>query len=118
MGIGLAPGWHPFFILLVVMLSVQLLMKIVALRSGEQVFMKPLKFGTDLIGIVAISQLALAQQVIVATSATADLQQLATVNHALSLAFKLALFFAVFGLISEHWKYLRKGVPLQRQLAV
>lgn len=118
MGIGLAPVWHPFFVLLIVMLSVQLLMKIVALRSGEQMLIKPLDFIANLLGIGALSFLAFARQIIVASSPTADLQQLATVNHALSLAFRIALFFAVFGLVSETWKYLRTRVQPRRQLAV
>lgn len=118
MGIALAPVWHPFFVLLIVMLSVQLLMKILALRSGEQMLVKPLDFVANLIGIAALYLLAFAQQIIVSASPTADLQQLATVNHALTLAFRIALFFAVFGLVSESWKYLRTRLQPRRQLAV
>jgi hypothetical protein len=116
MGIGLAPVWHPFFVLLIVMLSVQL--KIVALRSGEQPLIKPLDFVANLLGIGALSFLAFARQIIVSSSPTADLQQLATLNHALSLALRIALFFAVFGLVSEIWKYLRARVQVRSQLAV
>jgi hypothetical protein len=118
MGIGLAPVWHPFFVLLIVMLSVQLLVKILALRFGGQVLMKPLDFVANLIGIGALSLLAFGRQVIVSSSPTANLQQLATINHAISLALRIALLLAVFGLISEIWKYLRERVHLRSRLAV
>jgi len=106
-GIYLAPVWHTFFVLLIVMLSVQLLMRIVALRSGEQVLIKPLDLAANCIGIIGIALLTFAPQLIISSSPTADVQQFATINHALILALRLALFFAVFGLISEIWKYLR-----------
>lgn len=116
LGIGLAPVWHPFFVLLIVMLSVQLLMKIVALRPGEQPLIKPLDFAANLLGLVALSLVAFAQQVIVSSSPTANLQQLATVNHAVSLGLRIALFFAVIGFITEIWKYLRARIHLRTQL--
>jgi len=118
MGIHLAPVWHTFFVLLFVLLSVQLVMKIVALRSGEQVLLKPLDLAANFIGIVGISLLAFARQIIVSSNPTADLQQLATINHALILAFRIALFFAVFGLISEIFKYFCARVRVRRQVAV
>jgi hypothetical protein len=118
LGVGLAPVWHTFFVLLIAMLCVQLLRKALALRSGEQALLKPLEFVANVIGLAAISLLAFARQIIVSSIGTADLQQLATVNHALSLAFRVALFFAAVGLVSELWKYLRGRFLVRRQIAV
>ena len=118
MGVGLAPVWHTFFVLLIVMLSVQLVMKIAALRSNGQALVKPLDFVANVVGTIALSFLAFSRQLIVSSSPTADLQQLASVNHALSLAFKIALLFGVLGLASELWKYMRAHVHVRKQLAV
>jgi len=118
MGIHLAPVWHTFYVLVIVMLSVQLMMRIVALRSGEQVLIKPLDLVANCIGIIAIWLLAFAPQLIVSSNPTADLQQIATINHSLILVFRLVLCLAAFGLVSDIWKYLRDRVPMRRQLAV
>jgi len=85
MGIHFAPVWHSFYVLLIVVLSVQLMMKIVALRSGEQVLIKPLELVANFIGIIAIWSLAFARQLVVSSNPTADVQQLVTVNTRSSL---------------------------------
>jgi len=117
-GVGLAPVFHPFYVLILVMLGVQLVMKIVGLRSGEQRLVKPLDFVANLLGIWALSMLAFAKQIIVPLSGGMDASKLASTNHALSLAFRLALLFAVYGLIKELWKYFRSRIRVRRALAV
>lgn len=117
-GVGLAPVWHPFFIVLIVMMCVQLAMRILALLPGEQALVKPLDILANVVGIVGVGLLAFAPQIIVSSSPAADLQQLATVNHAIALGFRVALFFSIAGLIAEIWKYRCARVQLRRELAV
>jgi len=117
-GISLGPVFHPFYVLLLVMLGVQLVTKIVGLRSGEQRLAKPLEFVANLLGIWALSMLAFARQIIVALSGGMDASQVTSINHALNLAFGIALIFAVYGLIKELWKYLRNRIPVRRALAI
>ncbi|HEY4008891.1 MAG TPA: hypothetical protein VGM11_01985, partial [Acidobacteriaceae bacterium] len=64
-GVGLAPVWHPFFNLLILMLCVQLVMRIVALWPGEQALVKPLDVLANIIGIAGVSLLASARQTLV-----------------------------------------------------
>ena len=78
---------------------------------------KPLELVANFIGIIAIWSLAFARQLVVSSNPTADVQQLVTVNHALILVVRLVLFLAVFGLVSEIWKYQRERVHVRRQLA-
>jgi fumarate reductase subunit C len=116
--VGLAPVWHTFYGLLLVMLTMQLVVKVLALRDGGRVLMKAVDFLANGIGIVALALLAFAGQIFVATSAGLDAQKLADVNHGVSLALRIALLFAAFGFVSEIWKYVRGRVHLRRQLAV
>jgi hypothetical protein len=116
--VGFAPVWHTFYGLLLVMLGMQLVVKVLALRDGGRVLMKAVDFLANGIGIVALALLAFAGQIFVATSAGLDAQKLADVNHGVSLALRIALLFAAFGFVSEIWKYVRGRVHVRRQLAV
>ena len=53
LGVALAPVWHTFYLFLIVLLVVQLAMKLIAFLPAFQGWLKPLKLGTDLLGIVA-----------------------------------------------------------------
>ena len=46
--------------------------------------------------------------------ASVDAQKLASVNYGVGLAIKIALFFAVLGLLIESWKYVKCRVPAGR----
>ena len=114
LGVKLAPVWHVFYVLLIVLLSVQLIMKLLALRTGAYGWMKAMKWATDLLGVVALGTVACAKELLVAATATANLQKLAEVNHAMSLGFRIALLFAVAGLVKEGWEFAKRKVPATR----
>jgi len=113
-GVGFAPVWHVFYALLVVLLTVQLGMKLLALTPGPHAWMKSMYFATNVLGVVALAIVVRADQIFVATSATTNLQTLAQVNHSVGLAMRIALVIAVVGLINDGWKLVRKWTPARR----
>ena len=116
LGVGFAPIWHVFYGWLVVLLSIQLVMKIAALLPGSHRWMKPLDLLMNLLGAIAIGMVAFARESLVATSSNTNLQKLAAVNHSMALAFRVALFFAVLGLAKEAWKYAKNWVPAEKMV--
>jgi len=116
LNVALAPVWHVFYALLIVLLSVQLVMKLLALSSGTHRWMKPLKLATELLGVVAVGMIACAKELLVAANGSANLQKLAEVNHAMSLAFRIALIIAIVGLVKEVWEYANR-MRVVRQMA-
>lgn len=117
-GIALAPVWGTFYAILIAVLSVQLIMRIVALRPSGQPWVKPLDLASRVIGIVGISLLAFGPSLLIASSAIGpngiDPQKLAGLNHGLTLAFRITVLVSVFGFGQEAWKYLRHGGSLRR----
>jgi hypothetical protein len=107
-GVDFAPVWHVFYVLLVVMLSVQLVMKTLALRDGNHAWMKPMEIFTDLLGVVALGTVAFAKEYFVPLSPTVDVHSLAAANQAVGQAMRIALLFAVFGLGLKWWKYFKQ----------
>lgn len=118
MGIALAPIWSSFYAMLIAVLSVQLLARILALRPGDQPWVKPLDLCSKFIGILGVSLLAFSQQILIATNGTMNSQKLADINHGLSLAFRITLIISVFGFLPKTWKYLRDLGRMQRRLAL
>lgn len=117
-GIALGPVWGGFYAMLLAILSVQLLMRILALRSSPQPWLPGINLATSVIGVVGVSLLAFGQPILIATSATMDPLKLAALNHGLSLAFRLILILGIFGFFAELWRYLRRpGLPRRRPLA-
>jgi magnesium-transporting ATPase (P-type) len=114
LGVRPAPVWHVFYLLLTALLVVQLVTKLLALLPQTQRALKPLKIAADLFSAGTIGYLVWNGTYFVASDATQNLQKLATVNHSISIAFRIALFFAVLGLVSEGWKQLRCVVPKSR----
>jgi hypothetical protein len=117
-GVAFGPAWRPFYMLLIVLLSVQLLMRLLALRPGEHPALKPLDILTHLLGIAALSLLAFSKQIIVAANPLVDAQKLAGVNHAIGLALRIALFVAAVGVVLDAWKFLRSRVGVLQRLTV
>jgi hypothetical protein len=114
MGVALAPVWHVFYVLLIVLLCVQLLMKLTALAAGGDRWTRPMKWVADLFGVVSLGIIACAKELLVPANANANLDTLATVNHAMSLGFRIALVFAVAGLVKEAWQLAKRKVPVTR----
>ncbi len=114
LGVSPAPIWHVFYVLLVILLVLQLVTKLLALLPDTQRSVQPLKIVTDLFSAVALGYLAADGTYLVAADATQNLQKIATVNHWMSVSFRIAVFFAVLGLLSEGWKLMRRAVPKAR----
>jgi len=114
LGVSFAPIWHVFYRLLIVLLTVQLGMKLMALTPGVHKWMKPLELLSNLLGVVALSIMAWTADYFVPSGAGVDAQKLASVNYGVGLAIKIALFFAVLGLLIESWKYVKRQVPAGR----
>jgi hypothetical protein len=117
-GMGLAPVWHQIFVLVIVMLSVQLVQRLAALREGTQGLVKGLDFLGNAIGIAGLWILASAGPTLVATNAGVNAQKLQSLNYAIGMGFRLVLLLSVIGLVMEIWKYVRGRVRVPRQVAV
>jgi len=119
LGVALAPVWHTFYLLLIVLLVVQLAMKLIAFLPAFQSWLKPLKLGTDLLGVVAIGLLAWVPIYFVPAGPAVDLEKIAQVNHAVGLAFKIAFVISLAGvplagLLKRGWGYLKRQLPTER----
>jgi uncharacterized protein YqgC (DUF456 family) len=109
-----APVWHVFFLFLIIPLFVQLAMKVLTIVNQHSAWARALKVIGDLLGAVSLGILAFAQEYFVPTSSAADLHTLASVNHAMTLAFRIGLFFAILGLLTESWKSIKCFIPTER----
>ena len=116
LGVTLAPVWHTFYALLIVLLTVQLVMKLLAFVVAAQPWMQLMELVTDLLGVFAIGLLAMASAYFVPANALADLHRIATVNHSVNLAFRIVLVIVVAGLVKDGWQYAKRSKPM-RQLA-
>jgi hypothetical protein len=114
LGVTVAPVWHRFFVMLIVMLSAQLVVKLLALVPGENTWIKPFDLAADLLGIAALSVLAFAKEILVPVRPLVDLQQLATINHGITLGLRIAFLCAVLGMLAEIWKYARRSLRVDR----
>jgi len=114
LNVALAPVWHPFYGLLIVVLVVQLMMKLLAFVPGAQKVLAPMKTVTDLLGLVAVGMLAASSTYFVAAGAAADAHQIATVNYSVGIAFRIAFLCALAGFVREIWKYVKRAKPVQR----
>jgi len=113
-GVTVAPVWHTFYVLLVIVLTVQLGLKLLALMPRPSAWMEAIEFATNVLAIVALSILAWAGQLFIATSSAANLHDLADVNQGVQLALRIALVFAAIGLAKKGWQIVRRVGPARR----
>jgi hypothetical protein len=111
LGVSFAPVWHTFLFFFIALLFVQLVTKVIAVVRESHPWIRPLNIVTNLLSIAACATLAFAREYFVPVSHSADLQRLADVNHAMALAFRVALFFAVLGLLTDGWKSVKRFLP-------
>jgi hypothetical protein len=116
LNVALAPVWHMFYTLLITLLSLQLVMRLLAFVPAAQRLMQPMKFLTDLLGIVAIGWLATASVYFVEAGAGSGGHDVASVNQAMGLAFKIAFLAALIGFGREIWKSVKR-TKVVRQMA-
>ena len=112
LNVTLAPAWHTFYVLLVVLLTVQLVIRILAFFPHAQRMEQPLDLAARLPVIAAFGYLATQSVLFVASGAGANLQQVADVNEQLTLAFRIVLVLIVVGFIADVWKYAKRRMPL------
>jgi hypothetical protein len=112
--VALAPVWHTFYGLLIMLLVVQLVMKLLAFVSSAQKALVPMKTATDLLGLVAVGMLAASSTYFVAAGVAADTQQIATVNYSVGIAFRIVFLIVLAGFVKELWKYVKRTKPVQR----
>ena len=114
LGVTLAPVWHTFYVLLIVSLTVQLVMKLMAFVPALQGWSEPMRLLTLALGAAVFGWLAFAPTYFVAASATANLQMIAAVNHSLNIAFRIVLLVLVIVFVANGWKYAKRWVPAER----
>lgn len=112
-----APVWVLFYQLLIVGTVVRLVAKIMMMSVAARATGEWINAVGELIGVVSVVWLAFHSVFFVAVNQGADLAQLNTVNHAMTLAFRVAAAVATMGFVKERWKKMRGGV-LKTQLAL
>ncbi|MGA8940016.1 MAG: hypothetical protein WB439_12720 [Acidobacteriaceae bacterium] len=111
LGITFAPVWHTFYILLLILLGIQLVVKILALRNGPQPWKAPAEVLTRLLGAAGVCVLLSTKSYFATTSTTTSLPNLAAINHSLNLGLKLVLFIIVIRFVIDAWNYIRRRTP-------
>jgi hypothetical protein len=119
LGVQFAPVWHTFYALLLVVLSLQLVMKLAALLPAAvfpavQGKLKPMRLATDALGLVAIAVLGWSSTLFVAAGAGADLHQIAAVNHMVALSMRIVLVIVLAGFVKEVWVYVKRTETVRR----
>ena len=117
LGIALAPVWHTFYALLIVLLCVQLATRLLALVPSAAGAIQPLELAANAIGLVAIGYLVHASLYFVAAGASTDIHQLASVNSSIAIALRFALAFAFANFLKDLWKLGKSHTPTHHQLA-
>jgi hypothetical protein len=116
LGVALGPVWHTFYVLLLTLLTVQLVMRLLAFVPSAQRWLQPMRFVSDLLGVVAMGLLAASSIYFVPVSVAADLHKIASVNHSIGLAFRIAFVVAVVGFVKDSWQDVKRA-KLLRQMA-
>jgi hypothetical protein len=114
MNVQFAPVWHMFYMLLLVLLSLQLVMRLLGLLPRFDAWMKPMELATNVLSIVALGIVAWSKELLVPLNASTNLQNLAQMNHAMSFGLRIALIFAVLGLVKEAWQLAKRKAPVTR----
>jgi len=116
LGVGLAPVWHTFYVLLVIVLTVQLGLRLIALTPRPHAWMDAVEFATSVLAVIAFGILAWSAQLFVAAGSATNLHDIADVNHGVQLALRIALVFSVIGLTKKGWQLMKSWGPA-KQLA-
>lgn len=111
---GYAPVWHTFYTLLIVLLSVQLIIKIAALRPGPQPWKAPLEILVKLLSIAGAAILVHAKTYFTPTGIALNAHTADVINQSLNLSFKILLFVLVITLIVDLWKLIRPSIATER----
>jgi len=113
LSVTFAPVWHTFYVLLLILLSVQLVIKLLALRNGPHMWQAPLELLTRVLGAGLIGLLAFTKTYFTPAGPTANLQTIAATTKAMNLGFRIVFFIVIVTLIIEAWKIFRHRMPTQ-----
>ena len=102
-----APAWHTYYILLLVLLAIQLIPKILALRPGSDRFQPVFNLVFKLAGLASTAFLASMKTYFIATSPATNLATLAVVNRSINLGFRIVLLIVLLQLLIDVWKLFR-----------
>jgi hypothetical protein len=106
---GLTPEWHIFYWQIVALMAVQLALKTAILFiDGASRWYKGVDLVVQAVGILAIGVMVQVRSYLVpaASSSRMSLQNLASLNTSLNLAFKLVLAICVVKLLWDVWKLI------------
>jgi hypothetical protein len=117
LSIRFAPVWHTFYLILLALLSIQLLIKLLALRNRPQPWQVPLELITRAVSAVAVALLAFSKTYFLPDSPTANLQSIAATTTAMNLGFRILLLIIVVTLIIDIAKAVRRHLIPTRALA-
>jgi len=104
---GLTPEWHIFYWQIVALMAVQLILKTAILFvDGASSWCKGIDIVVQAVGALAIGVMVQVRSYVVpaANSSRMSLQNLASLNTSLNLAFKLVLAICVVKLLWDIWK--------------
>jgi hypothetical protein len=114
MGLETAPVWWTFYAVLLTLLTVQLVVKIMAVTAVAQEWRERLTLVAQLLGVTAIAVLALTRTYVVATAATANLAKAMELNRSLALGFRVLLAVVAFKLLKDGWRYVKRSKPMHQ----
>jgi len=106
---GLTPEWHIFYWQIVALMAVQLILKTAILFvDGASPWCKGVDIVVQAVGALAIGVMVQARSYFVpaANSSRMSLQNLASLNWSLNLAFKIVLAICVVKLLWDVWKLI------------
>ena len=109
MPFGLTPEWHIFYWQIIALMAVQLVLKTaIVFTDGGSRLTKGIDIGVQAIGALAIGVMVQARSYFVpaANASRMSLHDLASLNSALNLAFKLVLAICVVKLLWDVWKLI------------
>ncbi len=109
-GVQFAPVWHVFYMFVVAVLLLQLLGAVLALTPGRHGWGRALSTLKQLLNIGAFSLMVYAGEYFLPATAAANAGRIVAANAMFGIGFRVALFFAVVGLVIEGWKWLRRSV--------
>ncbi len=102
-----APAWHTYYILLLVLLTIQLIPKILALSPGFERFQPIYNLVFKLAGLASTAFLASMKTYFVAAGPAANHATLDVVNYWTGFGFRILLLIVVLTTLIDIWKLLR-----------
>ena len=114
--VKLSQPWHVYYALLIVLLTIQLVIRLATFVPRLARWVKPMDIAANLVMVVAIGYMCTVPLYFVAGNAAADAVRIVVVNHFVGLAMRIGFVFALLGWVKEIWEYMKRMGPV-KQLA-